>query len=294
MRKISLLFIPLLILLSCKKSDTLVSPVAEELDTSEAFKDIVFSDVKNTNNFILNDHTSINYLGFVTESKSVDDQSFNPLVGVGLANTGFLLTDSKGGVIKETVLKNAVLSEYRNTVNVLIKNTSKSLLPEISFKIYASTDIVNSNKTNITLVLNSVYYYLDLNQVTNDHFQLSPNVKMDEIKAKGSYLSRIGYGQKHIIGISTDQNPKIVLTYLKAYLNDLLYNGGKKSEELSKGLNIPGDKFSVMGGDTDMDLLFRENKEKIKLIIKNSFEARSINSSFAGIEFEFKNFNKLD
>ncbi len=296
MRKISLLlFIPLFFVLSCKKSETSFVPVVGDLDVSEAFKDVIFTDIQNEKNFSFKAQSGISYLGFVTDKKSVENRNFNPFNGVNIVNTGFSLTDVNGLLIKDSDLKNSVLSEYRTSVNDLLRTTNKSFLPKFSFKIYAPAEIVNSSKTNIVLVLDIVYYYLNLNQVTDNHLNLSPATKIDEFKAHGAYLSRIAYGQQYVIGISTDQNPKKVLTYLKAYINDHLYNEGKQSEELSKGFDIPSSNFGVIGGELDLNLLFQlDNKLKIKQVIKNSLETKAIKSPFSAIEFEFKSFDKVD
>lgn len=296
MRKIYLLlFIPFLFILSCKKSETPSDPVVEvpELDTSEAFKDVIFSNFRNTNNYFLSDQSDISYLGFMTDIKSVDDLNFNSFNGVRLVNTGFSLTDVEGAVIKEHDLNRAVLSEYRTAINDLKRSTTQSFLPKFSFEIYASSEIVNSSKTNITLVLSAVYYYLNLNPVKDHQFDLSSGVEIDEVKVNGAYLSKIGFGQRHLIKITSDQDPKKVLTYLKAYLNDLIHNDGKKAAELSKGFDISGDGFSVLGGDLLFDVLFEGNiKEKIKIMVKNASESRTFETPFVGIEFEVKNFRK--
>ncbi|ATP56548.1 hypothetical protein CPT03_08700 [Pedobacter ginsengisoli] len=296
MRKAILLFIPLLLILSCKKTKTLEKPEIEpkkpeiEVDMSNPLENVIQMEYQKSSNAIMYRQTDIAFLGFLTDTMSVRSKQFNPFNNVVLINNEYSLTDINSKVIERYKLDEAVLSNYRESYNEMLKSSNYVFTPKISYQIHATKDLDHINKTEITLVVKAIYYYLVLSEPKQESFRIYSNLKIDEIKQSGAYLSRIGFGLQSKFQISTYQDPNKLIPYLKAYLNAVLNGNEKNAAELREKFEMPITEFEYLGGPISDWFQYQSlsTKEKIEKYVKELFVAKPTNSAFKNIEFEFK------
>lgn len=291
MRKTTLLFIPLLLILSCKKTQTPEKPEVEvEVDMSNPLENVIQLEYQKSSNALMYDQPDIAFLGFLTDTMSVRDKQFNPLNNVGLVNSEYSLTDVNAKTVERYKLDNAVLSSYRESYSEMLKSSNYMFTPKISYQIHATKELADLNKTEITLVVKAVYYYLVLNEPKQENFKIYSDLKIDEIKQSGAYLSRIGFGMQSKFQITTYQDPNKLISYLKAYLNAVLNNNEKNAAELREKFEIPVTEFGYLGGPLSDWLQYQSlsNTEKIEKYVKELFVAKPTNSAFKNIEFDFK------
>jgi|GEM_PF-3173391 len=291
MRKTTLLFIPLLLILSCKKTQTPEKPEVEvEVDMSNPLENVIQLEYQKSSNALMYDQPDIAFLGFLTDTMSVRDKQFNPLNNVGLVNSEYSLTDVNTKTVERYKLDNAVLSSYRESYSEMLKSSNYMFTPKISYQIHATKELADLNKTEITLVVKAVYYYLVLNEPKQENFKIYSDLKIDEIKQSGAYLSRIGFGMQSKFQITTYQDPNKLISYLKAYLNAVLNNNEKNAAELREKFEIPVTEFGYLGGPLSDWLQYQSlsNTEKIEKYVKELFVAKPTNSAFKNIEFDFK------
>ncbi|WP_448634092.1 hypothetical protein [Pedobacter panaciterrae] len=291
MRKTTFLFIPLLLILSCKKTQTPEKPEIEvEVDMSNPLENVIQLEYQKSSNALMYDQPDIAFLGFLTDTMSVRDKQFNPLNNVGLVNSEYSLTDVNAKTVERYKLDNAVLSSYRESYSEMLKSSNYMFTPKISYQIHATKELADLNKTEITLVVKAVYYYLVLNEPKQENFKIYSDLKIDEIKQSGAYLSRIGFGMQSKFQITTYQDPNKLISYLKAYLNAVLNNNEKNAAELREKFEIPVTEFGYLGGPLSDWLQYQSlsNTEKIEKYVKELFVAKPTNSAFKNIEFDFK------
>jgi hypothetical protein len=291
MRKTTLLFIPLLLILSCKKTQTPEKPEIEvKVDMSNPLENVIQLEYQKSSNALMYDQPDIAFLGFLTDTMSVRDKQFNPLNNVGLVNSEYSLTDVNAKTVERYKLDNAVLSSYRESYSEMLKSSNYMFTPKISYQIHATKELADLNKTEITLVVKAVYYYLVLNEPKQENFKIYSDLKIDEIKQSGAYLSRIGFGMQSKFQITTYQDPNKLISYLKAYLNAVLNNNEKNAAELREKFEIPVTEFGYLGGPLSDWLQYQSlsNTEKIEKYVKELFVAKPTNSAFKNIEFDFK------
>ncbi|WP_448103872.1 hypothetical protein [Pedobacter panaciterrae] len=289
MRKTTLLFIPLLLILSCKKTQTPEKPEIE-VDMSNPLENVIQLEYQKSSNALMYDQPDIAFLGFLTDTMSVRDKQFNPLNNVGLVNSEYSLTDVNAKTVERYKLDNAVLSSYRESYSEMLKSSNYVFTPKISYQIHATKELADLNKTEITLVVKAVYYYLVLNEPKQENFKIYSDLKIDEIKQSGAYLSRIGFGMQSKFQITTYQDPNKLISYLKAYLNAVLNKNEKNAAELREKFEIPVTEFGYLGGPLSDWLQYQSlsNTEKIEKYVKELFVAKPTNSAFKNIEFDFK------
>jgi len=295
MRKTSLLFIPLLLTLSCKKNSQPFTPIETEkpkfeLDMSNPLQNVITSEYEKSSDAILYTQRDINFLGFLTDTMSVKEKKFNPFNYVGLINTEYSLTDVNAKTIGKYKLDTAILHTYRASYAEMLRNSNHIFTPKISYQIYATKEAEGLNKTEITLIIKAIYYYLVLNHPKDENFKTYAHVKIDQVKQSGAYLSRMGFGMQSSFRISTSEDPKKYIAYLKAYLNAILSNNEKDTKEIKKEFQITTTGYGFLGGPISSWFQYESlnNNEKIEKYIKELFVAKPTNSSFNNIEFDFK------
>lgn len=257
---------------------------------SNPLENVIQLEYQKSSNALMYDQPDIAFLGFLTDTMSVRDKQFNPLNNVGLVNSEYSLTDVNAKTVERYKLDNAVLSSYRESYSEMLKSSNYMFTPKISYQIHATKELADLNKTEITLVVKAVYYYLVLNEPKQENFKIYSDLKIDEIKQSGAYLSRIGFGMQSKFQITTYQDPNKLISYLKAYLNAVLNNNEKNAAELREKFEIPVTEFGYLGGPLSDWLQYQSlsNTEKIEKYVKGLFVAKPTNSAFKNIEFDFK------
>jgi hypothetical protein len=232
MKKQTLLFIPLLILLACKKNDTAI-PVVE----NTIFKDVILAEYKQTIDYKMTDITDMGYLGYVTDHKNIKNKDLTPFIGTQIINNGFSLKDVDDNFLTKTTIDQCDLSTYRQKYHEA-RQIDKIWATKISYQIYAGNQIDQSSTTDITLVIKAIYFYTDLNAVKDENLKSFTGVQLNEMKESGVYLSKIGYGASAEYRISSKESPKKIIPYLKAYLDDQLNNKGANAKSLRKDIHL--------------------------------------------------------
>ncbi|SHG11285.1 hypothetical protein [Pedobacter caeni] len=296
MKKQSLFLVPFLLLLACKKNETPapVPPTADptvKVDMKDPFKGLIFANYKQTMDFKMIDADNISYPGFITDINSIKDKTFIPFLNVQVNNNEFALKDINDVVFaKATIKDHFALSKFRDEFNTLTLNVKKVVSPKISYELYASEDIEHATKTNLTLIIKAIYYYLELNPVKDEHLKLDAGLELNKVKESGAYLSKIGYGSTMIYTLNSDKSPKETLPYLKAYLNDQLNNKGTNAKDLKNKIVFDAPSKTFLGGDADI-LLNKYLGLPVAEAIESAFKDQFVPQTYRGLaqlEFKFK------
>lgn len=295
MKKYTLLFIPLLFVLACKKDTvvtkkpdpTLSKPLSKPIDYSHLFKNIIKINYNRTTEFKLG-ISKDSFLGSLT-TYGEKDNFINPLNGATLINAEISMMTVDGALIQKQALGIPKMSTFRVACREL-SAVDQVLSPTISYALYSPDSLTTKTTTNITLVLKSTYFSLNLNPVEDENIKLSNNFQMSQAKSAGVYLAKMGYGMTYITEIKSDLEPRILVPALEAYLNDFIYHKGLNTAELKKEITLKGtsvfdffggpvlDWYKVTGGD---------EIERVDYILKKLFIPKAQNA-FEPIDYEFR------
>lgn len=299
MKKILFLLLPLSILISCKKRTEFPAPVpippTEEpkdiIDITNPFKDIIKSDVTKSFPYLLREQTGITYMGYLTTEDDVKNKNLNPLTGAKFVHTDFSFKDIKNNITGKYSQKEPVRSSFNEVFDQVQQQEKKVLTPKIDYQIYTSNNIDNETRTDVYLAVKATYFYLEADPIKEENIKLFNNMTIDKLKESGIYLSKLGYGLSFILKISSKENPKRIVPYLRAYVEDLLNNGGAKSAELKKFLpTSPNLIYEYYSGKTYKEWMPYQQQpilDRIKNIINKLFIPQP-QDLFNVTEFEFK------
>lgn len=293
MKKYTLLFIPLLLTLSCKKETTITKepesePISKPIELVNPFKNIIKTSYTKSTEAKMNDFKGMSFLGSLSAYDETNN-FLNPLIGARIINSEISMNTVDGTLIQKQALQTSTLSAFRETYQEFSK-ADQVLTPRISYALYSPDSLSTHAKTNITLVLKSTYFTLDLNTVKDENIDLSNNFQLAQAKSTGAYLAKIGYGMSYITEINSDINPKVLIPALEAYLNDCIYNKGLKAAELKKEISLdPSSSYTYLGGSINdwFTVVGDTELEKVDFILKNLFVPK-VKNAFGMVNFEFR------
>lgn len=285
----------LLAFTSCKKSaqtvETSGTPTISkpgQVDMSDPFSALNFSDPKLSIDYSLENNSDIAYIGYLSTITEVKKKTVNPFIGAALTDISYRMDATDGSPIATSPEIALSLSEFRQSYSNLVYGGSTLVSkPRINYQIYASEDIKNTSSTAVTLVIKAVYFDLTIPAVS------AQNIKLYTPSAEGSikdvtYLSKISYGMMGRYELKSSTTPAKYLPYLKAYIDDLINNNGKNSAELMKVLDTQSVIRYNNGGKFDPNIVLPgETNQTIKDFVA-LFSLPQPTSELSNISYEFR------
>ena len=201
MKKHTLLLLPFLLLLACKKKENRTAEPEKKI-----FKDVILGKQEETIDYKMMAYTDMTYLGYVTDQKGIENKNFSPLPGAQIINNEFILKDINDNSFAKATISELILSSYREKLFAL-KKTDKALTPKISYKLYAADNIGETSTTDLILVIKAIYFSAELNPIKDENLKSINGTKIDQLKESGVYLSKIVYGSSLTYKISSNVNP---------------------------------------------------------------------------------------
>lgn len=280
---------------SCKKSTDSIDtpeiqpiPKTSNVDMSAPFSSLNFSNYTKQIDYQFETQSELAFIGYLGASADVKSKTINPFIGATLKDISYNMVDVEGISIATSPKMELVFSQFRQSYSNLLSGRPPLVVkPRITYEIYANEDIKNTSTTNVTLIIKANYFNINLPTVSADNIKFYTTAAEKSIN-EVAYVSKIGYGMMGRYALTSPTAPKKYLPYLKAFMDDLINNGGKNSTELMKELDSQSFSRTTIGGTRTPGFpLPGEINQTIKDLVTSFSLPREI-TELACISYEFR------